>query len=164
MQYGKRIEINNLKEIQQELINYNFFKAVPDLESFNGPLKKNSTSGITFSTLPNLPKLKEFLESTVNTNLIKHFHIINIGPMEHSPIHHDDDDAPWGLNIPILNCEYSNTIWYDDNDNELERICLDTVHFLNTVAMHQVLNHCDENRLAMSIRFAGTHDLDKIIK
>ena len=39
MQYGKRIEINNLKEIQQELINYNFFKAVPDLESFNGPLK-----------------------------------------------------------------------------------------------------------------------------
>lgn len=164
MEYSKRIEINNLKEIQQELINYNFFTALPTIENVDGPLKKNSLSGVSFSEVPNLPKLKEFLESTVNTNLITHFHIINVGPMEHSPIHNDEDDSPWALNIPISNCEYSNTVWYDDNENELERICLDTVHFLNTVNKHQIFNYCDGNRLVMTIRFTGTYDLDKIIK
>ena len=164
MQYSKRIEINNLREIQQELINYNFFEAAPDIENADAPLIKDLRSGISFSTVPNLPKLKEFLESTVNTNLITHFHIINIGPMEYTGIHHDVDDETWALNIPILNCEYSSTVWYDDNDNELERICLDTVHFLNVVSRHQVINHCDENRLVITIRFTGTHDLDKIRK
>lgn len=164
MLYSKRIEIDNLKEIQQELIDYDFFKELPDIENVDAPLDKSSLSGISFSELPDLPKLKNFLNTTINTNLVTHFHIINVGPNGQSDIHQDVDDSPWALNIPIVNCEHSNTVWYDENNNEIERICLDVIHFLKVGQYHQILNHSNDNRMVMTIRFAGTYSLSDIIK
>jgi hypothetical protein len=159
----KRIEIDNLKEIQEELIQYDFFSRTPDDWSDDSPLESTRISGAKFNSIPDLPKLKEFLNSVVHIEYITHCHVINHTGRNNSDIHKDVDDSPWALNIPILNCETTYTAFYDDNKNEIGRTTVDVPHFLNVVTYHQIVNFGDNNRLVISFRFTGK-DFADIIK
>lgn len=169
----KRIEIDNLKELQEELIQYNFFEKF--VSSGNWGTNENddsgdhvdfnpaNTSAAYFVDIPNLDKLKTFLNSIVNVELISHFYIMNFETNFHSDIHRDVDCA-WALNIPILHCDESVTIFYNDDHHELDRITLDVPHFLNVGDYyHQMVSHSNQSRLSMSIRFTS-NNLDEIIK
>lgn len=166
----KRVEVDNLKEIQEELIQYDFFKKFvthgdwsTSGEESHATFSPKNTSAAYFDEIPNLKKLKMFLESVVNTEMISHFYIMNFESKFCSDIHYDID-ASWALNIPILNCQDSVTIFYDTNHTEISRITLDVPHFLNVgKCHHQMISHSEKNRLSMSIRFIGD-DLDKILK
>ena len=167
----KRIEINNLAEIQKELIDYNFFNrftgfgdwGTADSETDQVTFSPDVTSAAYFKEIPDLKHLKEFLNNTVNVDLISHFFVMNFEGNYHSEIHLDEDGI-WALNIPITNCNDSSTIYYNDNRIEIDRLTLDAPYILNIGNYyHQVINHSDQGRLAMSIRFFGT-DLTKIIK
>ena len=169
----KRIELANLKELQEELIQYNFFERFTgfgnwgtnenDDQTGHADFNPSNTSAAYFEKIPNLNKLVEFLNTIINIELISHVYVINFESKFNSDIHRDED-CIWALNIPILNCEDSVTIFYDDSLNELDRITLDVPHFLNVGKyFHQVISYSDQNRLTMSIRF--TNDtLDGIIK
>lgn len=159
----KRLEINNLKEIQDELIQYDFFSKTPDLWSDDSPLEQLRRSGAFFYGIPQLSKLKEFLNLVVHTEHITHYHIINLIGNDQSDIHKDLDNSPWALNIPILNCETTYTIFYDDNENEIEKITLNVPYFLNIEQYHRIVNLGSNNRLAISFRFIGK-ELADIIK
>lgn len=161
----KRIEVSNLKEIQQELIDYNFYIQTPDAIGDMSPLVETSVSSAEFFKIPELPKLKEFLNSILNIDYVTQFHIINLPGHTGSDIHIDSDESKWALNIPIKNCEDSSTTFYDnDKQTELCKITIDVPHFLNVGEhYHQVLNHSDNLRLMMTIRFNGK-DLNEIIK
>lgn len=165
----KRIEVDNLEEIQNELIQYDFFKkfvthgdwgTTGNSHSNFDPL---STSAAYFKDIPDLKKLKIFLESTVETKLISHFYIMNFEGNFSSDIHLDVDST-WSLNIPIFNCQESSTIFYDDSKNEIDRITLDTPYFLKVGKIyHQIVNHSNKTRLVMSIRFTSDN-LEEIVK
>lgn len=159
----KRIEIDNLKEIQEELIQYNFFNRIPDVYSDDSPLESSRVSGATFNGIPDLPKLKLFLDSVVHSEYITHYHIINHIGHAQSDMHKDVDNSPWALNIPILNCETTYTAFYDDNKQEVGRVTLDAPHFLNIGEYHQIFNFGANNRLVISFRFTGK-DLIDVIK
>jgi hypothetical protein len=152
----KKIEVINLKEIQDELIQYDFFSKTPDLISDDSPLSASRNSGAFFYGVPDLPKLKEFLNSVVHTEFITHYHLINHLGNNGSDIHRDEDNSTWALNIPILNCETSHTVFYNDDRNEIGRITLDVPHFLNIEdCYHQVVNYGNDHRLVISFRFTG---------
>lgn len=159
----KRIEINNLKEIQAELIEYDFFSKTPDIYSDDSPLERSKKSGALFHGIPNLPKLKEFLHSIIHTEYITHYHVINLIGNNQSDIHKDLDNSPWALNIPILNCEETYTAFYDNDKHEIGRITLNTPYFLNIERYHQIVNLGDKNRLVISFRFTGK-DLADVVK
>lgn len=171
----KRIEVNNLKEIQEELINYNFFKhsyktgkwgtydGGTGIEGLHMKFCPTETSAAYFEEIPDLIKLKEFLDTVVHTDKISHFFVMNFGGGFCSDIHFDLD-SNWALNIPIINCENSSTVFYDKEQRELDRITLDVPHFLNIGVYHQMINHNKvDNRLALSVRF-DRYALDEIIK
>ncbi len=159
----KRIEIDNLKEIQEELIQYDFFTKTPDTWSDDSPLEISRSSGAMFNGIPNLPKLKKFLDSVVHTEYITHYHIINHVGQGKSDIHKDSDDSPWALNIPIMNCETTYTAFFNDSKNEVARTTVDVPHFLNIESYHQIVNLGEKNRLVISFRFTGK-DLNDIVK
>ncbi len=159
----KRIEIDNLKEIQEELISYNFFQKNPDVVSDDSPLESFRNSGAMFYGIPDLPKLKKFLNSILYTDLITHYHIINHIGNSGSDIHKDEDNSPWALNIPILNCDTTYTSFFDDDKKEIGRTTLDVPHFLNIERYHQIINLGNKNRLVISFRFAGKR-LEDVIK
>ena len=159
----KRIEINNLKEIQAELIEYDFFSKTPDEWSDDSPLERTRRSGAFFYGIPDLPKLKDFLNSVVHIEYITHCNIINLAGNDQSDIHKDLDNSPWALNIPILNCETTYTAFYDNDKHEIGRIALTTPYFLNIERYHQIFNLGNNNRLVTSFRFTGK-DLADIIK
>ena len=127
----KKIEINNLKEIQDELIEYNFFSKISDMLNDDSPLENTRNSGASFYGIPDLPKLKKFLNSVVHTEYITHYHLINHTSHGGSDLHKDEDNSPWALNIPILNCETTYTAFYDNDKHEIGRITLNTPYFLN---------------------------------
>lgn len=170
----KRIEVDNLKEIQEELIHYNFFEhnyLTSEWGTNDGGIEGNhvefdplETSAAYFEKIPELTKLKKFLNSIIDPNAISHFYVMNFAGGFHSDIHMDVD-SKWALNIPILNCENSSTIFYDKENKEINRITLDVPHFLNVGNhYHQMINHNDKkNRLALSIRF-NKQTLDEITK
>lgn len=169
----KRIEVENLKEIQEELIQYDFFKhnyedsewgTNEDSEGTHVKFDPSETSAAYFEKIPELTKLKEFINSVVHVDAISHFYVMNFAGGFHSDIH-NDVDSKWALNIPILNCENSSTIFYNNEHKEIDRITLDVPHFLNVgVYYHQMINHNDsKNRLALSIRF-NKSNLEEIIK
>ncbi len=159
----KRIELENLKEIQQELIDYDFFSKTPDVISDDSPLESFRNSGAMFYGIPDLPKLKEFLDSVCHTEYITHYHIINHIGNNGSDMHKDEDNSPWALNIPILNCETTYTAFYDDDKKEIGRTTVDVPHFLNIERYHQITNFGDQNRLVISFRFTGK-GLEDVIK
>lgn len=159
----KKIEINNLKEIQDELLQYDFFSKTPDVWSDDSPLESTRNSGARFNSVPDLPKLKEFLNSVCHAEYITHYHIINHIGRDGSDIHKDEDNSPWALNIPIQNCDKSYTIFYDNDKIEVGRTTLTSPHFLNIESYHQVVNRGDSNRLVISFRFTGK-DLADVIK
>jgi hypothetical protein len=159
----KRIEINNLKEIQEELIQYDFFSKIPDLWSDDSPLEGIRNSGAFFYGVPDLPKLKAFLNSVVHTEYITHYHLINHIGQSGSDIHKDEDNSPWALNIPILNCNTSYTVFYDEDKKEVGRTTLDMPHIFKVEDYHQVLNYSNNHRLVVSFRFMGK-DLADVIK
>jgi hypothetical protein len=163
MKLYKRIETDKLKEIQEELIAYDFFSKTPDVESDDSPLEPTRRSGAMFYGIPDLPKLKEFLNSVVLTEHITHYHVINLISQGQSDIHTDEDGSPWALNIPILNCETSYTAFYDDDKNEIDRITLDVPYFLNIAKYHQIVNTGNSNRIVITFRFSGK-DFADIVK
>lgn len=158
----KKIEINNLKEIQEELLGYDFFSKTPSVLSDDSPLESTRNSGAMFNGIPDLPKLKEFLNSVVHSEYITHYHIINHVGHNGSDIHKDEDNSPWALNIPILNCDTSYTVFYDENKNEIGRTTLSSPHFFNIERFHQVVNYGDNHRLVISFRFTGKELADVI--
>ncbi len=159
----KRIEINNLSEIQDELIQYDFFSKTPDYWSDDSPLDITRSSGAMFNGIPDLPKLKAFLNSICHTEYITHYHLINHVGHGGSDIHKDVDNSVWALNIPILNCETSFTVFYDEDKKEVGRTTLDVPHFLNIEDFyHQVVNYGDNSRLVISFRFVGKELLDVV--
>lgn len=159
----KRIEVSNLKEIQDELVQYDFFSRTPDEWSDDSPLVVTSRSGAKFNGIPNLPKLKEFLNSVVKIECITHYHVINMPSNHQSDIHIDTDDSLWALNIPIVNYKNSYTAFFDSDKNEIERITLDAPYFLNIDEYHQLVNFGEESRLVISFRFQGK-DIADVIK
>ena len=163
MKMYKKIEIDNLKEIQDELIAYNFFSRTPDEWSDDSPLESTRNSGACFYNIPELPKLKEFLNSVVHIEYITHYHLINHLGQGGSDLHKDEDKSPWALNIPILNCKTTYTAFYDNDKNEVGRITLDSPYFLNIENYHQIVNLGNKNRLVISFRFTGK-DLADVIK
>jgi hypothetical protein len=169
----KRIDLDNLKEIQEELIQYDFFNRFTssgkwktnesEVEGGHVDFNPLNTSAAYFEKIPDLKKLKLFLDKVINVDLVSHFYIMNFEKKFHSDIHRDVD-CMWAFNIPILNCEKSVTVFYNDSRSELDRITLDVPHFLNVGRhYHQIINHSDQNRLSMSIRFISD-DLEKIVK
>lgn len=161
----KRVDVDNLKEIQQELLDYNFYSKKPDVDTEDSPLQENSVSGALFLKIPDLPKLNKFLNDILHTEYITHFHVINIIGHSQSNVHLDLDNSPWALNIPIKNCSNSSTIFYaTDKQTEIGRTTLDVPYFLKVGDLyHQVVNHSNNSRLVMSIRFIGK-DLQEILK
>lgn len=160
----KRLEISNLKELQEELIQYDFFSKEPAIWSDDSPLESSRNSGAFFYGVPDLPKLKEFLNSVVHTEYITHYHLINHVGQSGSDIHKDEDNSPWALNIPIVNCDTSYTVFYDENKKEVGRTTLNMPHIFNIENYyHQVLNYGDNHRLVISFRFVGK-DLADVIK
>lgn len=158
----KRIEITNLKEIQEELIEYDFFSKTPDLWSDDSPLEGTRNSGAFFYGVPDLPKLKAFLNSVVHIEHITHYHLINHVGQSGSDIHKDEDNSPWALNIPILNCNTSFTVFYDEDEKEVGRTTLDMPHIFKVENYHQVLNYGNNHRLVISFRFMGKELADVI--
>ena len=161
----KRVETDKLKEIQAELIEYDFFNRTPDIITDDSPLESSRNSGAFFYGIPDLPKLKEFLGNVCHIENITHYHIINHVGGSGSDIHKDEDNSPWAINIPILNCETSNTVFYDNDKKEVGRTTLDVPHFFNIEEYyHQVQNYGDKNRTVISFRFVGKKDLADVIK
>ena len=158
----KRIEIDNLKEIQVELIEYDFFSKTPAMWSDDSPLERSRNSGASFYGIPDLPKLKEFLNSVVHTAYITHYHLINHTGQGGSDLHKDLDNSPWALNIPISNCETTYTAFYDNNKHEVGRITLNAPYFLNIEKYHRIVNFGNKNRLVISFRFTGKELADVV--
>ena len=169
----RRVEINNLAEIQKELIDYNFFEKFMS----HGPWETHkdvntranheiftptTTSAGYFTTVPDLKHLKEFLNNTVNVDLISHFFVMNFVSKFSSGIH-KDVDSTWALNIPIINYSNSRTLFYNKDQEEIGGITLDAPYFLKVGGYHQIINNSNQCRLSMSIRFS-CDDLEKIIK
>jgi hypothetical protein len=152
----KRIEIDNLKEIQEELIQYDFFSKTPAIITDDSPLESHRNSGAFFYGVPDLPKLKEFLSKVCYIENITHYHIINHVGGSGSDIHKDEDNSTWAINIPILNCDTSNTVFYNEDKQEVGRTTLSMPHFLNiSDYYHQVVNFGDDSRMVISFRFVG---------
>jgi len=104
---------------------------------------------------------------------------------------HTDSDKPlriYALNIPIFNCQDSYTVWYNpidptkfekkeyvsndvkvisnhyskDNIVELDRVCSDSVVFVNIKTPHHGINHSSNLRALISLRFIPELTLEEI--
>jgi hypothetical protein len=82
-----------------------------------------------FNNLHNLPTLNKVLSRMQIKHFFKSIGFIVVNENKYFPIHIDHYDTEWmnvGLNIPVLNCDGSRTVWYDsmpdDNDEMPEYI------------------------------------------
>ena len=118
-----------------------------------------------FYGIPDLPKLKDYLSSVVHIENITHYHLINHVGGSGSDMHKDQDNSPWAINIPILNCDTSFTVFYNDDKIEVGRTTVSVPHILNIEDYyHQVSNYGDSPRLVISFRFTGKRDLSDVIR
>ena len=99
---------------------------------------------------------------------------------------HSDGRCRWALNLPILNCDQSYTIWYDaerkgnvsnvivegqetaatyvryraDTAREIDRVCSDVPVWVNVHTPHAAINLSKHTRMLLSLRF--TPELDDL--
>jgi hypothetical protein len=101
---------------------------------------------------------------------------------------HSDGKCRWALNLPILNCQQSYTIWYDAKPKEditkpvvidgvattasyvkykeetaveIDRVCSDQALWVNVHTPHSAINYSDKPRIILSLRFSP--ELDDIL-
>jgi hypothetical protein len=109
--FYKLIEIKNFVEIQEELkqalyqINPNFDNEIPNY--FYHPKDKLETL---------VPKYMEYMDSIGVLHRWRGSSIISTNYGMKFPIHIDSEnwlEVSYGLNIPVINCEGTYTVWYD---------------------------------------------------
>lgn len=177
----KPIEVDNLKEIQKEIIPI-IYKKIPNFNRSLPQFKIIMRDEIE----PFAPLYTEFIKKfgmierwelcvLVTTNLNIDFNI-----------HVDNSDwktSCYGLNIPIINCDNSYTVWYDteledtiyDDDDirntariqkpktdaiEIERLDASQPAWVNTSIPHRPVSTHTRPRAILSARFnPELHDL-----
>jgi hypothetical protein len=110
--FYKPIHIENLEEIQKELISVLYSKLIPNFDTARPMFKIVTREEIE----PFAPLYTNFIKSlglldrwggsaiiTTNYNIPFPIHIDNIDWVQNS----------YGLNLPIINCEDTYTVWYD---------------------------------------------------
>jgi len=110
--FYKPIQVDNLEEIQKELISVLYNKLIPNFDTAIPMFKRIKREEIE----PFAPLYVKFIESlglldkwvaspiiTTNYNISFPIHVDNIDWVENS----------YGLNLPIINCENTYTVWYD---------------------------------------------------
>jgi len=110
--FYKPIHIENLAEIQKELISLLYSRLIPDFDTAVPMFKRVPR----FEVEPYAPLYSNFIKSlglgsrwvgcpiiTTNYNIQFPIHVDNVNWLENS----------YGLNIPIINCENTYTVWYD---------------------------------------------------
>lgn len=98
------IDIPNLNEIKQELIN---------LKNSDAP--RHSTTHNYFNikksvAIQQCPRLAEYLDSISATDKLLQLLFSSISPIKSLP--HVDIGIMQSLNIPLINCDNSYTVWY----------------------------------------------------
>jgi hypothetical protein len=109
MQYWKRIEVDNWELIVQRTIDYiKKHTTLLDRSTYKGPFN-------SFNTAHYLAEVPEIVDSFKKYGL--HYETANVYVMwsnDHSFPHKDYTDSIARINLPILNCEGSSTVFYKD--------------------------------------------------
>ena len=130
------------------------------------------------------PAIGEYLESI---GLCQRWSFTGIAKLEAQgtlPLH-SDGKCRWALNLPILNCEQSYTIWYDaelkedvvkpvvidgvvtsasyvkyreETAVEIDRVCSNQPLWVNVQTPHSAINYSDKPRIILSLRFSPELD------
>jgi hypothetical protein len=107
MQYWKRIEMQNWEVIAAKTLDYiKEYTKLLDRTSYKGPFN-------SFNTLHYLEKVPEIQDACKKYGL--HYETANVYVMwsnEHSFPHKDYTDSIARINLPILNCAGSSTVFY----------------------------------------------------
>ena len=173
------IDLTKLKDIQKELIQLSSI-AIKDIGSSPSQFLNIDDLDLVKSTCPALIKELERLELL---DILFMISLVTVRPGSYFPIHVDYPDPTrlsFGLNIPVLNCKDSYTIWYDtktipheylpsyivtsplvsvaqpcDEENaiEIDRVECSTPSWINNYVPHKP--YCEHNkfRINSSVRF-----------
>lgn len=181
----KTINIPSQDEIVEELKdNFPLYfgkldEIKPGFQGCNIPLIKKTCT-----------KLSEFLK---RKNLYERWRGAGMSILKENfvlPIHSDSylPGRCYALNIPIINCQDSYTIWYNiidsskvikkaytsngvlvvsehyekNNTTEIERICSDSIMFVNVKTPHSGINLNNQTRAVLSLRFIPELSLEEI--
>jgi len=115
--FYKPIHIENLEEIQKELTEV-IYKKVPDFDNSNPMFLIIFKNDI----LPYAPLYVKFIESLGLLDKWVASPIITTNKNIKFPIHIDNPnwlEGSYGLNIPVINCEDTYTVWYDAEVDQL---------------------------------------------
>jgi hypothetical protein len=129
--FYKPIHIENLEEIQKEL-KIILYKNFPNLRDAPPQFIYSGREKIE----PFAPLLTEYVKSIGLLDEWYAAHIITTNYHYKFPIHIDDPNwyrNCYGLNIPIMNCEDTYTVWYDTEIGDDS--CFDTSNPLNVAKL-----------------------------